>query len=81
MQKLLVSKVSSLILLTALRLIAGLLPLKIFRKMNKWCRRGDKNGQQLTDRRKKIDLFLSIFLCFGGGLLVSTTFIHMLPEV
>jgi len=77
---LLVSKICSAILLAVLRLLAGLLPLKVYRKLNKWGRRGDKVGEQ-NRRKKRIDLFLSLFLCFGAGLLLSTCFIHMIPEV
>jgi len=77
---LLVSKICSAILLAVLRLLAGLLPLKVYRKLNKWGRRGDKVDEQ-NKRKKRIDLFLSLFLCFGAGLLLSTCFIHMIPEV
>ena len=71
---LLVSKICSAVLLALLRLLAGLLPLKVYRKLEKW-------GRSDPERRKRIDLFLSIFLCFGAGLLLSTCFIHMIPEV
>ena len=77
---LLVSKICAAILLAVLRLVAGLLPLKVYRKLNKWGRRGDKVDDQ-NKRKKRIDLCLSIFLCFGAGLLLSTCFIHMIPEV
>lgn len=80
----LVSKICSTILLTVLRLLAGLLPLKVYQKLDKWGRRGDiKAAEQQTvnNRRKRVDLFLSVFLCFGAGLLLSTCFIHMIPEV
>jgi len=77
---LLVSKICAAILLAVLRLVAGLLPLKVYRKLNKWGRRGDKVDDQ-NKRKKRIDLCMSIFLCFGAGLLLSTCFIHMIPEV
>ena len=71
---LLVSKICSAVLLALLRLLAGLLPLKIYRKLEKW-------GRKDPERRKRIDLFLSIFLCFGAGLLFATFAMHMIPEV
>lgn len=101
---LLVSKICAAILLAGLRLLAGLLPLKVYRQLDKWSRRPDtttgaigsndkphanQNGERdqqqqhrdVTWRRKRIDLCLSVFLCFGAGLLMATCFLHMLPEV
>lgn len=80
----LVNKICAAILLVGLRLIAGLLPLKVYRKLDKWGQRGDLKAaekQTVNKRRKRVDLFLSVFLCFGAGLLLSTCFIHMIPEV
>lgn len=76
---LLVSKICSAILLAVLRLFAGLLPLKVHRKLEKWGQRSE--GQHGARRRERVDLFLSMFLCFGAGLLLSTCFVHMVPEV
>ena len=83
MSKLIISKVCALILLACLRLMAGLIPLKIYRKLYKTRRHNaDQEDDQLRLRRRhKMDIFLSVFLCFGAGLLLSTCFIHMLPEV
>lgn len=89
---LLVSKICAAILLAVLRLFAGLIPLKVCRKLDKWAGKPGGDGaavdpdaiaayQQQKRRRKRIDLFLSVFLCFGAGLLLSTCFIHMIPEV
>ena len=89
---LLVSKICAAILLAILRLFAGLIPLKVYRKLEKWAGKqgdaapcGDPDSiaahEQQKRRRKRIDLFLSVFLCFGAGLLLSTCFIHMIPEV
>lgn len=80
----LVSKICAAILLAALRLLAGLLPLRVYRKLDKWGRKGDIKAaekQTANKRRKQVDLYLSVFLCFGAGLLLSTCFIHMIPEV
>lgn len=73
---LLVSKICAAVLLAVLRLAAGLLPLKCFR----WMEQHSRDDED-TSRRKRIEMYLSIFLCFGGGLLLSTCFIHMIPEV
>lgn len=79
---LLVSKICSAILLAALRLLAGLLPLKVYQRLEKWRLEGDSKDQHAGRRRsQRIDMFLSMFLCFGAGLLLSTCFIHMIPEV
>lgn len=88
----LASKICSALLLCGLRLFAGLIPLKVNRKLDEWCK-GEENGDKqpgasvdggqvnYNKRKKKIDLFMSVFLCFGAGLLLSTLFIHMIPEV
>lgn len=71
---LLASKISAAILLAVLRLAAGLLPLKLNNKLNRF-------GSDQETRRVRINKYLSTFLCFGAGLLLSTCFIHMIPEV
>lgn len=76
---LLISKICAAILLAVLRLIAGLLPLKVQRKLEKWSKEETEEVGRL--RQERIDKFLSIFLCFGAGLLLSTCFVHMFPEV
>ena len=80
----LISKICAAILLAAVRLFAGLIPLKVYQKLDKWGRRGDIKAAEkktINKRRQRVDLFLSVFLCFGAGLLLSTCFIHMIPEV
>ena len=76
---LLTSKICSAVLLAAFRLLAGLLPLKVNRKLEKWSRCGE--NQSGNRRRDRVEMFLSMFLCFGAGLLLSTCFVHMIPEV
>ena len=80
---LLVSKICAAVLLAVLRLVAGLIPLKVYRKLNKWGQKGGdaKESADSNRRQKRIDLFMSVLLCFGAGLLLSTCFIHMIPEV
>lgn len=29
----------------------------------------------------QVDIFVSLCICFGGGVLLSTCFVHMIPEV
>jgi zinc transporter 1/2/3 len=76
---LLISKICSAVLLAVFRLFAGLLPLKVNRKLEKWSRRGE--GQNGSRRRDRVEMFLSMFLCFGAGLLLSTCFVALIPEV
>lgn len=49
--------------------IVGLLPVKLTKLVNIKTGDGDKN------------LLISLLLCFGGGVLLFTTFIHLQPEV
>lgn len=80
----LVSKVCAAILLAIFRLGAGLLPLKVYRKLEKWSEKGDLKAVEkrtVNKRRQRVDLLLSIFLCFGAGLLLTTCFLHLIPEV
>lgn len=76
---LLVDKICSAVLLAVIRLFAGLLPLKVHRKMEQWSRlTEDQSGIR---RRNRVEFSLSMLLCFGAGLLLSTCFVHMIPEV
>ncbi|XP_066989375.1 zinc transporter ZIP1-like isoform X2 [Macrobrachium rosenbergii] len=64
--ELLTTKIIALTLLGALSLFFGLLPLRLRRYLNQ----GSKKRERIT----------SCLLCFGGGVLLATVFIHMLPE-
>lgn len=80
----LVSKICAAILLSIFRLGAGLLPLKVYRKLEKWSEKGDLKAVEkrtVNKRKQRVDLLLSIFLCFGAGLLLTTCFLHLIPEV
>jgi len=63
------SKVVVLVLLGALKISAGLLPIIL--------------TKYLAKRRKLkcLDKFIGLVLCIGGGILLSTVFIHMIKEV
>lgn len=74
------TKILVLTLLGVLRLFFGLVPLKITKKLKIWGESGVSH--KLVERRKKqVDLAISLCLCFGGGVLLATCFIHMIPEV
>uniref|UniRef100_T1JNF4 Uncharacterized protein n=1 Tax=Strigamia maritima TaxID=126957 RepID=T1JNF4_STRMM len=72
----LISKVIALSLLGFLTLAFGLAPIKLY----SWLR-GDENSPTSTRRRKLADLVVSFLLHFGGGVLLATSFLHMIPEV
>jgi len=61
------TKVVVLLLLGVIKLSAGLLPLLLTKVLKR--------------KGKCLKKFIGIILCFGGGVLVSTIFIHMLREV
>merc|ERR1719400_1614029 len=62
------TKIIAMSLLAIVSLIIGFLPLKI----GKYFFNDEKIWKQT---------FTSVLLCFGGGVLFATSFIHMLPEV
>lgn len=67
--ELIVAKVIAMVVLGSCSFIIGLLPLKLVKFTSLKSMDGDKN------------LLLSLLLCFGGGVLLFTTFIHLQPEV
>ena len=71
-----VAKVVSMIVLSLATIILGLLPIKLATWL-KWNRTTDGN----LNTSDKPTLILSLLLCFGGGALLCTTFLHMLPEM
>ncbi|KAJ4434746.1 hypothetical protein ANN_23315 [Periplaneta americana] len=74
------TKILVLTLLGVIRLFFGLVPLKITKKLKLWGESGV--SQQLVQlRRQRVDTAISLCLCFGGGVLLATCFIHMIPEV
>ncbi|XP_074037056.1 zinc transporter ZIP1 [Leptinotarsa decemlineata] len=66
---LLVAKVVAMTVLGATSFLLGMLPIKLTKMISIKSVDGDKN------------LLISLLLCFGGGVLLFTTFIHLQPEV
>lgn len=66
---LIVAKVVAMVVLGLSSFLLGLLPLRLAKLTSFKSIDGDKN------------LLLSLLLCFGGGVLLFTTFIHLQPEV
>lgn len=61
-------KVAALSLLGLLRLVAGLSPLIFSGTLKSW-------GQ------RRVEVATSLALCFGGGVLLASCMLHMIPEV
>ena len=74
------TKILVLTLLGVIRLFFGLVPLKITKKLRLW---GDSgvSHKLVEERRLRVETAISLCLCFGGGVLLATCFIHMIPEV
>jgi zinc transporter 1/2/3 len=66
-----VAKVVAMIVLSLATFLLGMLPTKLAT----WFRWNRMTGGSRSH------LVLSLLLCFGGGALLCTTFLHMLPEV
>ncbi|XP_066996021.2 zinc transporter ZIP1 [Anabrus simplex] len=77
------TKIVVLTLLGAIRLFFGLVPLKITKRLQLWGQQHQQGIPQLVvqQRHAQVDLSVSLCLCFGGGVLLATCFIHMIPEV
>lgn len=66
---LIVAKIVAMSVLGLSSFLLGILPIKLTKIMSIKSVNGDKN------------LLVSLLLCFGGGVLLFTTFIHLQPEV
>ena len=74
------TKILVLTLLGVFRLFCGLVPLKITKKLKLWGESGVSH-RLVNQRRQRVDAAISFCLSFGGGVLLATCFIHMIPEV
>lgn len=68
----LISKLVSGSVLFLASTVCGLLPFKLA-KLFKWLDQNEKD--------KKPSLMVNILLSFGGGVLIATTFLHLLPDI
>lgn len=78
-QGLLFAKVMSMVVLGAVSFILGCIPLKLFSFI-----RSDSPSKGFSPShhsQEEQPLVLSLLLCFGGGVLLFTTFLHLQPEV
>lgn len=73
-ENIVVAKVTSMVVLGGAAFICTLVPVLIDRRLKK------KSGEVQTSSART-ELVLSLFLAFGGGVLLCTTFLHLLPEV
>lgn len=62
------AKATAMVVLCVASLTFGLIPMKL-QKWFKW------------DKNPKANVWVSMLLCIGGGVLLCTTFLHLLPEV
>ena len=74
------TKILVLTLLGVIRLFFGLVPLKITKKLKLWGESGVSH-RLVEQRRQRVDAAISFCLSFGGGVLLATCFVHMIPEV
>lgn len=76
-QGLLVAKVTSMVILGCVSFLLGIIPLKLFSYVGKT----SPGKGHLGHSHEEQPLILSLLLCFGGGVLLYTTFLHLQPEV
>eukprot|EP00095_Tigriopus_kingsejongensis_P008377 maker-scaffold9_size846264-snap-gene-0.9 protein:Tk08377 transcript:maker-scaffold9_size846264-snap-gene-0.9-mRNA-1 annotation:"zinc transporter zip1-like" len=67
MDQVLVAKIISMVLLGGISFLLGLLAMVLY--------------QRLSETSRVQRSIISCLLCFGGGVLIATSVIHMLPEV
>ena len=74
MEAVLVAKVASMCILGGLSLFFGLIPIKIVEKF-------DLNSLEKKGKSSRAQFALTALNCFGAGVILTTCFTHMLPEV
>lgn len=68
------TKIVSMVLLGSLSIVLGMIPIAIVKRL-RW---GSSGGQAMSWSTQAL---ISGLLCFGGGVLMGTGLVHMLPEV
>lgn len=76
-QELLVAKIISMVVLGCVSFLLGCIPVKLFSFVGSSSPNKGHLGHSSDDQ----PLILSLLLCFGGGVLLFTTFLHLQPEV
>ncbi len=61
-------KIFVMVVGSAIKMLAGIIPIFLFKFLS-------------SRQRKVLDQVVGATLCFGGGVLLSTVFLHILPEV
>jgi len=69
MDDLITTKIITMVLLGIISVIIGIIPLKLSRLIGN------------RENKKTETLVTSMLLCFGGGVLLATSMVHILPEV
>lgn len=75
-RKVLIAKIISAAVLFGVSVLCGIIPFKLA-QIFKWSEPIDPNSKS----EKKSAKVVSGLLCFGAGVLLATTFLHLLPEV
>ena len=73
----LAAKLLSMTILGIVSIIFGLLPIFV----KSFCLSTTTNNNNNTGKTKKSSLFISAITCLGGGVILTTSLTHMLPEV
>ncbi|XP_046667083.1 zinc transporter ZIP3-like isoform X1 [Homalodisca vitripennis] len=76
-QGLLVAKIISMVILGCVSFFLGCIPIKLV----KYIGSSSPSKGHLGHSHEEQPLILSLLLCFGGGVLLFTTFLHLQPEV
>ena len=72
-----IAKSIAAVTLFLVSVISGIIPFKLA-QIYKW---NDQSVEDNKKREQKTKLIVSILLCFGGGVLLATTFLHLLPDI
>lgn len=73
-ENIMLAKVTSMFVLGSAAFVATLIPVFINRRF------ANKNPK-VQEKNESMEFILTLFLSFGGGVLLCTTFLHLLPEV
>lgn len=76
--ELITAKATAMVVLFCATMLFGLLPFQLS-KWFKWFEADPKEPGRIGGARTSV--VISLLLCFGGGVLLATTFLHLLPEI